>query len=180
AVELLIDYQIDADAAADAASHLAALLVGDPSQSEAESTTAAHGAAALAALLSRKQACRLAFIDQPDLLAALLARLDCRYDDSSSSGEEAKRLSATALCHISQSERGCLAIWRSAPALLLSAITDPQSLSHSLTCLRRLLASVPEARRSARPGLPLLAGLLGLADVRLLASAADCLQLLAF
>uniref|UniRef100_A0A1I8FAL1 Glyco_transf_64 domain-containing protein n=1 Tax=Macrostomum lignano TaxID=282301 RepID=A0A1I8FAL1_9PLAT len=102
---------------------------------------AAHGAAALAALLSRKQACRLAFIDQPDLLAALLARLDCRYDDSSSSGERGEA---------------------SAPALLLSAITDPQSLSHSLTLLPSpAAASVPEARRSARPGLPLAGRLAG-------------------
>uniref|UniRef100_A0A1I8FPP6 WAPL domain-containing protein n=1 Tax=Macrostomum lignano TaxID=282301 RepID=A0A1I8FPP6_9PLAT len=141
AVELLIDYQIDADAAADAASHLPRCLVDNR----------AHGAAALAALLSRKQACRLAFIDSRISWAALLARLDCRYDDSSSSGEEAKRLSATALCHISQSERGCLAIWRGLrqPCFFRhhgSAVAE--SLAHLPS---PAVASVPEARRSAGP-----------------------------
>ncbi|PAA71079.1 hypothetical protein BOX15_Mlig009386g1 [Macrostomum lignano] len=143
AVVNLINYQEDADVALHAAAELARLLgSSDP--------VTCQRAASLTLQLSKKQACRLAFAVQVDLIEALLIVVQ------TAQSVEALRFAVGALCHICQAEQGCATVYqcgrvRAVPELLrLLGSTDVRTRNYALTCLHHLLVHLEEARNEAR------------------------------
>ncbi|PAA85331.1 hypothetical protein BOX15_Mlig026881g1 [Macrostomum lignano] len=174
AVVNVINYQEDADVAAHAAVELCRLM-RDSDQ------TVSMRAATLILLLCKKQACRLAFATQLDLIECLLAAA------ARPSNADMLRTCIGALCHISRSEQGCVCIFqcreRAVPLLVhLLGQGDDRVLFYSITCLRAILLCVEEARAELRAcdGVVVITRLLRHGDIRFLALLVDCLQLVAF
>lgn len=172
AVVNLINYQDDAELAMKAIPDLIKLLNDEDQVVVGQAAMVVHQ-------LSKKEASRLAIINSPQMVAALVRAM------SNSNDIETMRCAVGTLHNLSHHRAGLLSIFKSGgiPALvkLLSSNTE-SVLFYAITTLHNLLLHQEGAKMAVRlaGGLQKMVMLLERNNVKFLAITTDCLQILAY
>lgn len=172
AVVNLINYQDDAELAMKAIPDLIKLLNDEDQVVVGQAAMVVHQ-------LSKKEASRLAIINSPQMVAALVRAM------SNSNDIETMRCAVGTLHNLSHHRAGLLSIFKSGgiPALvkLLSSNTE-SVLFYAITTLHNLLLHQEGAKMAVRlaHGLQKMVMLLERNNVKFLAITTDCLQILAY